>query len=277
MEALYAKLYNKYTTLKERKFSELDEVNKKQEEKFLRFVDASEALTQHLRSEDHNSKEIIRRMRDEITEIRSARHEERLEFQNRLAEEERKNKALSEQVEKLKELISEGVPQSGRKQKTPESPQVTTRSMGKRRRLTEDDMVETDMVSPHVSIPHESTTETLLVSQPQCPKTADVGSSSSTGSPFQALSEQLTGMKLSTNNEGERVCIIASHPSSGLSFSLTLVDNSTGEEAELLYNVVSLGTFERVVPNWMRDVIKFNTSMTPLFFERVSRVIKPRD
>ncbi|CAN6885103.1 hypothetical protein Bca4012_073538 [Brassica carinata] len=272
MEALYAKLYNKYTTLKERKFSELDEVNKKQEEKFLRFVDASEALTQHLRSEDQNSKEIIRRMRDEITEIRSARHEERLEFQNRLAEEERKNKALSEQVEKLKELISEGVPQSGRKQKTPQ-----VRSMGKRRRLTEDDMVETDMVSPHVSIPHESTTETLLVSQPQCSKIADVGSSSSAGSPFQALSEQLTGMKLSTNNEGERVCIIASHPSSGLSFSLTLVDNSTGEEAELLYNVVSLGTFERVVPNWMRDVIKFNTSMTPLFFERVSRVIKPRD
>lgn len=116
--------------------------------------------------------------------------------------------------------------------------------MGKRRRLTEDDIVETDMVSPHVSIPHESTTvinklpciflklnhqllltnscscfqETLLVSQPQCSKTADVGSSSSAGSPFQALSEQLTGMKLSTNNEGERVCIIASHPSSGNSF-----------------------------------------------------------
>lgn len=215
-------------------------------------------------------------MRDEITEITSARHEERLEFQNRLAEEERKNKGLSEQVEKLKELISEGVPQSGRKQKTPEAPQVTTRSMGKRRRLTED-VVETDMVSPHVSIRQKSTTETLLVSQPQCSKAADVGSSSSAGSPFQALSEQLTGMKLSTNNEGERVCIIASHPSSGLSFSLTLVDNSTGEEAELLYNVVSLGTFERVVPNWMRDVIKFNTSMTPLFFERVSRVIKPRD
>ncbi|CAN7106344.1 unnamed protein product [Brassica rapa subsp. narinosa] len=276
MEALYAKLYNKYTTLKERIFSELDEVNMIQEEKFLRFVKASETLTQHLRSEDQNSKESIRRMRDEITEITSARHEERLEFQNRLAEEERKNKGLSEQVEKLKELISEGVPQSGRKQKTPEAPQVTTRSMGKRRRLTED-VVETDMVSPHVSIRQKSTTETLLVSQPQCSKAADVGSSSSAGSPFQALSEQLTGMKLSTNNEGERVCIIASHPSSGLSFSLTLVGNSTGEEAELLYNVVSLGTFERVVPNWMRDVIKFNTSMTPLFFERVSRVIKPRD
>lgn len=62
MEALYAKLYNKYTTLKvsflilisdsdfeftkktlffpfqERIFSELDEVNLNQEEKFLRFV-----------------------------------------------------------------------------------------------------------------------------------------------------------------------------------------------------------------------------------------------
>ena len=67
------------------------------------------------------------------------------------------DKALLEQVEKLKELISEGVPQSGRKQKTPESHQVTTRSMGKRRRLTED-VVETDMASPHVSIRQKSTT-----------------------------------------------------------------------------------------------------------------------
>lgn len=66
----------------------------------------------------------------------------------------------------------------------------------------------------------------------------------------------------------------------GLSFTLTWVNNSTGEEEEedeLLYKVESLGTFQRVVPEWMRDVIKFSTSMIPVFFERVSRVIKPRD
>ncbi|WZZ37414.1 hypothetical protein YC2023_020815 [Brassica napus] len=54
---------------------------------------------------------------------RYTRDEERLESQ--------KYKTLSEQVEKIKELISEGVPhynknQSGRTRKTPESPQVTT-------------------------------------------------------------------------------------------------------------------------------------------------------
>ncbi|KAF8054035.1 hypothetical protein N665_1355s0017 [Sinapis alba] len=282
MEALYAKLYDKYTTLKKRKFSELDEVNREQEDKFLNFVRASESLTEHLRSENQNLKVNVERLRDEITVIRSTRDEELLESQKCLVEEERKNKALSEQVEKLKELISKGLPhsytdQSGRKRKTPESPQVTTRSMRKRSRQAEDNMVETDMVSPHVSIPHESTTETLLVSQPQCCKTTDDGSSTSAGCQFQALGEHLIGMKLSTKNEGERVCIVASHPSSGLSFTLTFVNNSTGEEDELLYKVESLGTFERVAPKWMRDVIKFNTSMIPVFFERVSRVIKPRD
>ncbi|KAG2324469.1 hypothetical protein Bca52824_007197 [Brassica carinata] len=119
--------------------------------------------------------------------------------------------------------------------------------MRKRMRQSEDNMVETDMASPHISIPHKSTTETLLVSHPQCCKTTDVGSSNSAGCPFQALGEHLIGMKLSTNNEGERACIVASHPSSGLSFTLTWLNNSNGEEDELLYKVESLGTFERVV------------------------------
>ncbi|CAN6862272.1 unnamed protein product [Brassica oleracea] len=57
---------------------------------------------------------------------RYTRDEERLESQKCLVEEERKNKTLSEQVEKIKELISEGVPHYKRTRKTPESPQVTT-------------------------------------------------------------------------------------------------------------------------------------------------------
>ncbi|CAH8328853.1 unnamed protein product [Eruca vesicaria subsp. sativa] len=328
MDALYAKLYDRYTTLKKKKFSELDEVNREQEEKFLTFVSASETLTQHLRSEIENLNVIVERLRNENTEFRYSRDEERLESQKCLLEEQRKNKALSEEVVKLRQLISEGVPhnykdQSGTKRKTPQSPQVTTRSMRKRTRQSEDDnlvetdegsptrslrkggreaevslqksttvkqninnMVETDEVSPKRSLrkrgrqtevsPQKSTTETLLVSQPQCCKTTDEGSSNSTGCPFHALGEHLTGMKLSTSNEGGRVCIVASHSSSGLSFSLTLINNSNGEEAELLYNVISLGTFQRVVPTWMRGVNKFNTNMIPLFFERVSRVIKPR-
>lgn len=60
----------------------------------------------------------------------------------------------------------------------------------------------------------------------------------------------------------------------GYSFSLTWVNQAAGEEVELLYQVQSLGTFERVAPGWMREVLMFGTSMCPVFFERVSRVIK---
>ncbi|KAG2274874.1 hypothetical protein Bca52824_057429 [Brassica carinata] len=80
------------------------------------------------------------------------------------------------------------------------------RSMMKRSRQTED-IMETDVVSPHIS-------EKLLVSQPQCCKTTDCGSSNSAGCPFQALGEHLTAVKLSTNNKDKRICIVASHPSS---------------------------------------------------------------
>ncbi|KFK28554.1 hypothetical protein AALP_AA7G011400 [Arabis alpina] len=258
MEALYAKLYDKYTNLKKKKFSEFDEVNKEQEDKFLNFVTASEELMQHLTSENENLKERVKDLRTEITSVRLTKDKESLECQKLIIEQERKNKVLCEEVYKLKELIQEG-DHSGSKQerKTPETAQMTTR---KRRRQTED-VVERDIVSP----------ETLLVTQPQC---CNGSSSSATSCTFQALGEHLLGMKLSTYKEGEQVCIIASHPTSGFSFSLSLVNNSTGEESELLYKVVSLGTFERVAPKWMRDDIRFSTSMCPVFFERVARVIK---
>ncbi|CAL9221546.1 unnamed protein product [Arabidopsis halleri] len=296
MEALYTKLYDKYSKLKKKKLSEYDEVNREQEEKFLNFVSASEELMEHLRGENQNLLEIVEKMRNEMTSIRhrvwslgnvtitilihrSGRDDKCLEYQKLLREEEQKNKALSEEVVKLKELVKEGHPrnyedQSGRKQKTktPETARVTTRSMRKRSRLSED-MVETDIVSPQIS-KHHKAKETLLVSQPQCCKTTYDGSSCSASCTFQALGEHLLGMKLSTNNEGEHDCIVASHPTTGLSFSLTFINNPTGEESELLYEVVSLGTFQRVAPEWMREVIKFSTSMCPVFFARVSRVIK---
>ncbi|EOA31171.1 hypothetical protein CARUB_v10014340mg [Capsella rubella] len=278
MEALYAKLYDKYTKLKKKKFSEFNDINKENEEKFLNFVSASEELMQHLRNENQNLLETVEKMRNEMESIRSDRDDKCQEYQNLLKEEEEKNQALSEEVVKLKELLQEGHPrntkdQSGRKEtNTPETARVTTRSMRKRSRLSED-VEEADIVSPHIS-KHHKAKETLLVSQPQCCKTAYNGSSSSASCTFQALGEHLLGMKLSTNNEGQHVCIVASHPTTGLSFSLTFINNSTGEESELLYNVLSLGTFQRVAPEWMRDVIKFSTSMCPVFFARVSKVIK---
>lgn len=60
----------------------------------------------------------------------------------------------------------------------------------------------------------------------------------------------------------------------GYSFSLTFVNSKAGE-VELLYRVLSLGTFERVAPEWMKEeVLRFSTRMCPVFFQRVSHVIK---
>uniref|UniRef100_A0A2P2J659 Uncharacterized protein MANES_09G003800 n=1 Tax=Rhizophora mucronata TaxID=61149 RepID=A0A2P2J659_RHIMU len=91
---------------------------------------------------------------------------------------------------------------------------------------------------------------------------------------FQALIEYLVGMKLSSVNQTEGNCISALHQSSGYSFSLTWVKKAAGEEPELLYRALTLGTFEMVAPEWMRSVLMFSISMCPIFFERVARVIK---
>ena len=60
----------------------------------------------------------------------------------------------------------------------------------------------------------------------------------------------------------------------GYSFSLKWVNKAGRDEAELLYRVSSLGTFERVAPEWMREVVMFSMRMCPIFFERLSRVIE---
>ncbi|KAL6955684.1 hypothetical protein U1Q18_042459 [Sarracenia purpurea var. burkii] len=91
---------------------------------------------------------------------------------------------------------------------------------------------------------------------------------------FHDLIECLVGMKLSTVALTDGICISAVHQSSGYSFSLTWVDKAGGEEMELLYRVLSLGMLERVAPVWMREVLMFSTSMCPIFFERLSRVIR---
>ncbi|CAN1301169.1 hypothetical protein LINPERPRIM_LOCUS24830 [Linum perenne] len=81
-------------------------------------------------------------------------------------------------------------------------------------------------------------------------------------------------MKLSAVNQNGGTCISVIHKTSGYTFSLTWVKKSTrGElETELVYQVGTLGTFEKVVPEWMRSVIMFSISMCPIFFERLAQV-----
>ncbi|KAG5517484.1 hypothetical protein RHGRI_038028 [Rhododendron griersonianum] len=91
---------------------------------------------------------------------------------------------------------------------------------------------------------------------------------------FHDLIEFLVSMKLSTIPRNDGRSISAVHQSSGYSFSLTFVNSKAGE-VELLYRVLSLGTFERVAPEWMKEeVLRFSTRMCPVFFQRVSHVMK---
>lgn len=72
---------------------------------------------------------------------------------------------------------------------------------------------------------------------------------------------------------GDSLLLFFSMVISGYSFSLTWINKLAGE-AEILYRVLSLGTFERVAPEWMKEAIIFSTSMCPTFLEKVTRVIK---
>ncbi|KDP22131.1 hypothetical protein JCGZ_25962 [Jatropha curcas] len=322
METLYAKLYNKYDALKKKRISELDELNKDQEVKFLNYVSVAEQLVQHLKDENDKLCAQVSELRSQVTSIRSTKDKECARYQKLFMEEKEKNKMLSEEVEKLQgqlflsskddkndqvtsgEMIGDSLRRTTRKRSqeartdlegivTPNQSDhhdllVTTSRKRSRKARTEMDAVST---------PGQSYQDDLLVrelaegssrgtmsganlenvKQPEfCRRTVQISANnSSTNCQFQALIEYLLGMKFSTVIQSDdRICISALHQSSGYSFILTWVDKDSAKEPELLYRASTLGTFERVAPEWMRSVLMFSTSMCPIFFERIARVIK---
>ncbi|XP_059593603.1 uncharacterized protein LOC100854476 isoform X3 [Vitis vinifera] len=310
MEALYKKLYEKYTKLKTRKETEIEQLNREQEVKFLTYVSADE-LIEHLRNENGKLLEQVAELRSEVASIRSTKDEEYSKYQNILMEENQKNKELSEEIERLRNLQRVGLCYSSKIDKnengqlsTPGVAQVgrvdtsnaSAISMARKRRRRsgpeEKEGASSQSVSGQVVLSRERESakdlskETLSsgilvdVQQAGCCRRNidssgdDINDTSPASCLFQALVEFLVGMKLSAVREPDGKCISALHQSSGYSFSLTWVNKAAGEEMELLYRVQSLGTFERVAPGWMRDVLMFSTNMCPVFFERVSRVIK---
>ncbi|XP_074293638.1 uncharacterized protein LOC141620743 [Silene latifolia] len=88
------------------------------------------------------------------------------------------------------------------------------------------------------------------------------------------LLEYLIGMKVFAADRPDGKCLNVVHPPSSCTFSLTCVNNSALSEVELLYNVISLGTFSTVAPEWMREDIMFSMKMCPIFFKKLSLVVK---
>ncbi|XP_050226027.1 uncharacterized protein LOC126675430 [Mercurialis annua] len=313
MDTLYAKLYNKYDALKKKRIRELDETNKDQELKFLTYLTAAEELIQHLRNEKESLSAQISELRSQVASIRSSKDEECAKYQKQLLEENQKNKMLREEVDRVQKLQEQSCFSGNNKKLPPQITQVISCDMssGSTIRMTRKRSREARAQIEECNTPKQSDQEDLLVrestkdsskarkisretrtekesfptfeqcneQQPLCCSRDDSGAGvaiakDSTDCQFRALIECLLGMKLSALNQTEGMSVSAEHQSSGYSFSLTWVKKSAEGDAELLYRLSTLGTFERVAPEWMRSTLMFSTSMCPIFFERVSRVIK---
>ncbi|KAG4383760.1 hypothetical protein GLYMA_13G152406v4 [Glycine max] len=297
MEVLYTKLYDKYTRLKSNKLSDLDHLNEEQQLKFRNFSSAAEELIEHLMTEKEELLGQVHHLRTELASLRAAKDNQVADYQRLLAEETRKNEALAEEVEKLLKLRQEGachdlnynskiMTVDGQFKANSNSSSIRmTRKRTRQNTLEkearfisfENDQGNSVERESMENICKDTTSGKLL----ECCTKAnhqsgiDLQESGHDGNwLIQVLFEYVLGMKLSIDYQTERICLSALHQSSGYSFSISWISKSPEEEAELLYHVSSLGTFERVAPEWMREDIMFSPSMYPIFFERVSRVIK---
>ncbi|XP_014490265.1 uncharacterized protein LOC106752996 isoform X2 [Vigna radiata var. radiata] len=263
MEVLYSKLYDKYTQLKSKKLSELDHLNKEQEVKFVNYLSAAEELIEHLKSEKEELLGQVNELRTELASLRAAKDKEITDCQMLLMEEREKNEALSREVEKLLKSHQERTSDLNN-MKANSNNSSSIRMTRKRKRQN-----DLEKEARFISFENEGN------SVETCKETASGKESGHDNWLIHVLFEYSLGMKLSIIDQSGQMCLSALHQSSGYSFSISWISKSpNNEDAELLYHVISLGTFERVAPEWMREDIMFSPSMCPIFFERVSRVTK---
>ncbi|KAM7480805.1 hypothetical protein LguiB_005388 [Lonicera macranthoides] len=103
MEALYSKLYDKYTKLKTKKESELEKVNCDQEEKFMTYLSAADDMVEHLKSENDRLQAQVNDLRSEVTSIRFTKDQQHAEHQKLLMEEKQRNKEAAEEIQRLRD------------------------------------------------------------------------------------------------------------------------------------------------------------------------------
>ncbi|GAB2218409.1 hypothetical protein Droror1_Dr00001632 [Drosera rotundifolia] len=282
MEELYRKLYSKYTNLKAKMDSELEQANRDQEIKFIKFAEAADEYIEHLKSETQALRVTIDELRNENSSLRSAKDQLSVEYEELLSEERLKVQQLCLEMKKLQDLqhgekkemmIASQTAELVSSGKTHETSSYSGRPPKRPRTAVGDQSMSTPIEDPIGRPVSIDATYAVPKQKPECctrgTYTAGLGKCI-----FHDLIERFIGMKISVANdsEGPSLCIV--HQSSGYSFSLTWVENASVDETELLYRVSSLGTFEMVAPEFMRDEIKFSMQMCPVFFNRVSRVIK---
>ncbi|KAK4428184.1 hypothetical protein Salat_1587400 [Sesamum alatum] len=296
MEALYAKLYDKYTKLKKEKESQFDKLNHDQEVKFLNYVAAADEMIQYLKTENDRLQGQVDELKSELASIRSSSDEQDIHYKKLLMEEKQKNKELSEEIVRLQKvehnecsrctMHEETVGQQNSREDTrgDERPDNTVMESMKKRKFVH---TPDGMALPYIEVEPDRSADQHVYGdkgsgappsnkQPLCCQKkissgGDATGTSSVNCVFQYLVELVVGMKISPFSQSNEPCIMAHDQSSGYSFSLTWITNPSGE-VELLYRVLSLGTFERVAPEWMKETLIFSTNMCKVFFERAKKI-----
>ncbi|XP_074367523.1 uncharacterized protein LOC141707968 isoform X2 [Apium graveolens] len=304
MDSLYSKLYATYNELKANKFTEMEKLNRNQEEKFLAFTNAADELLQQYRIENDRLVAENEDLRSELALTRSSMDDKIAEYQKLLMEENQKKKELLQETERLQSLQREGLCCIFRYEKN-EKPSSPDRSLvgsdplnklaAKKRKVStsgacsktvdiqsgDGELDQSALKDSSEQLSKRSRfSENLQGSdQPKCCKQKTSLSGDDENVPgnticmFQELVECLVGMKVCIDTKADETCISAIHQLSGYSFSLTWIKNSQGDD-ELLYRVLSLGTIENIALEWMKEMIMFNMKMLPVFFEKMSRVVK---
>ncbi|KAJ7950784.1 putative Titan9 [Quillaja saponaria] len=252
MEALYSKLFDKYTKLKTTKFSELEHLNKDQEIKFMNYLSAAEELIEHLKNDNDQLHAQVDDLRSEVASIRLTKDKQVDDYQRLLLEESKKNEALCKEIEELQKLQQEGLLCSlkdGNKNihkydqlMVPIPSSSSQRMTGKRRRhdwsekearVTFCENCPDNTVRRQLSknLFEETVCCDVFVNteQPDCRTTTNSFEQPGAGlqeinpnkNLIQSLFEYILGLKLSTVNHAGRLSVSALHQSSGYSFSLT--------------------------------------------------------
>lgn len=93
---------------------------------------------------------------------------------------------------------------------------------------------------------------------------------------FQMLLQCMLGLQFSTVNARDWLEVLVLHESSGFSFKLKYLSSEGNiklrENGQILYCSVSLGTLQKIAPDWMKEEIVFSMGQANLFFDRILQV-----
>ncbi|KAG8045195.1 hypothetical protein GUJ93_ZPchr0008g11402 [Zizania palustris] len=270
MEQLNAKLYDKYTALKKRKLLDED-LERKRDADIKELFQAMKDWASEVQSENEQLVAKLAQKEQQLAEVRTLLLDETqktkeldseiLRLQCRLAEKNDANQptATESPIDTTPETIIENqtlvshakkISVSNKKKKNICS---TEKDIDPHSSFRDEDR-ELDCCGRHLGMPGSGTEESCSTCV------------------FRMLVESLVDMKFSMKNEIEGISLSVSHEASGYSFTLTWIDQPDG--GEWSYHFSSLGTLERVAVGWMKQDIKFSMTMCPVFFQRVSRIIR---